>query len=74
MVSTGGLATELLYEYLMDCQVGTHCRLLRKPVLRSSSSSMGDEEDRREFSKGLQAGLLLLPCWTGREMGLSSRF
>lgn len=52
---------------------GTHCRLLRKPVLRSSISSMGEEEDRKELSDGMQEGLLLSLCSTGRELGLSSR-
>lgn len=48
-------------------------RLLRKPVLRSSISSMGEEEERRELSDGLKEGLLLSPCSTDNELGLSSR-
>lgn len=42
-------------------------------VLRSSSSSMGEEEERRELSDGLKEGELLSPCSTDRELGLSSR-
>lgn len=53
--------------------VTTYWRLLRKPVLRSSISSMGEEEERRELSEGLKEGLLLSPCSTDKELGLSSR-
>lgn len=42
-------------------------------VLRSSTSSMGDEEDRRELSEGLKEVELLSPCSTDRELGLSSK-
>lgn len=50
----------------------THCLLLRKPDLRSSTSSMGEEEERRELSEGLREGELLSPCSTNRELGRSS--
>lgn len=50
----------------------THCLLLRKPDLRSSTSSMGEEEERRELSEGLKEGELLSPCSTDRELGRSS--
>ncbi len=53
--------------------VMTYCRLLRKPVLRSSISSIGEEEERRELSDGLKEGLLLSPCSIDKELGLSSR-
>lgn len=42
-------------------------------VLRSSISSMGDEEERRELSEGLKEVELLSPCSTNRELGLSSK-
>lgn len=42
-------------------------------VLRSSMSSMGDEEERRELSEGLKEGELLSPCSTDSELGLSSK-
>ena len=42
-------------------------------VLRSSISSMGDEEERSELSEGLKEGELLSPCSTDSELGLSSR-
>lgn len=51
----------------------THCLLLRKSALRSSISSMGEEEERRELSEGLREGELLSPCSTDRELGRSSR-
>lgn len=51
----------------------TYWRLLSKPVLRSSISSIGEEEERRELSDGLKEGLLLSPCSTDKELGLSSR-
>lgn len=52
---------------------GTYCLFLRMLVLRSSISSMGDEEERRELSEGLKEGELLSPCSTDSELGLSSR-
>lgn len=42
-------------------------------VLRSSISSMGEEEERRELSEGLKEGELLSPCSTDSELGLSSK-
>lgn len=42
-------------------------------VLRSSISSMGDEEERSELSEGLNEVELLSPCSTNRELGLSSK-
>lgn len=45
---------------------------MRKPDLRSSSSSMGEEEERRELSEGFREGELLSPCSTDRELGRSS--
>lgn len=51
----------------------TYCRLLRKPVLRSSISSIGEDDDSRELSDGLKEVLLLSACSTDRELGLSSR-
>lgn len=51
----------------------SYWRLLRKPVLRSSISSMGEDEDRSELSEGLKEGLLLSPCSTESELGLSSK-
>lgn len=51
----------------------THCLLLRKSALRSSISSMGEEEERRELSEGFKDGELLSPCSTDRELGRSSR-
>lgn len=42
-------------------------------LLRSSISSMGDEEERRELSEGLKEVELLSPCSTARELGLSSK-
>lgn len=50
-----------------------HCLLLRKSALRSSISSMGEEEERRELSEGFREGELLSPCSTDRELGRSSR-
>lgn len=50
-----------------------HCLLLRKSALRSSISSMGEEEERRELSEGFREGELLSPCSTERELGRSSR-
>lgn len=40
---------------------------------RSSISSVGDEEERRELSEGLKEVELLSPCSTDRELGLSSK-
>lgn len=51
----------------------TYWRLLRKPVLRSSISSIGEEEESRELSDGLKEVLLLSPCSTDKELGRSSR-
>lgn len=51
----------------------TYCRFFRAPVRRSSTSSMGEEEERRELSEGLKEGELLSPGSTDRELGLSSR-
>lgn len=45
---------------------------MRKPDLRSSTSSMGEEEERRELSEGFREGELLSPCSTDRELGRSS--
>lgn len=42
-------------------------------LLRSSISSMGDEEERRELSEGLKEAELLSPCSTDKELGLSSK-
>lgn len=50
----------------------THCLLLKKPDLRSSTSSIGEEEERSELSDGLREGELLSPCSTDRELGRSS--
>lgn len=50
-----------------------YCLFFSMLVLRSSISSMGDEEERRELSEGLKDGELLSPCSTDRELGLSSR-
>lgn len=50
-----------------------YCLFLRMVVLRSSISSMGEEEESRELSEGLKEGELLSPCSTDRELGLSSR-
>ena len=57
----------------MHYQSSTYCRLLRKPVLRSSISSMGEEDERRELSEGLKEGELLSLCSTERELGRSSK-
>lgn len=51
----------------------TDCLFLRTLALRSSISSPGEEEDRRELSEGLKEGELLSTCSTDRELGLSSR-
>lgn len=51
----------------------THCLFFSMLVLRSSMSSMGDEEERRELSEGLKEGELLSPCSTDSELGLSSK-
>lgn len=51
----------------------TYCLFLRTLVLRSSISSMGEEEERRELSEGLKEGELLSPCSTDSELGRSSR-
>lgn len=50
-----------------------YCRFFSMLVLRSSISSMGDEEERRELSEGLNEVELLSPCSTDRELGLSSK-
>lgn len=51
----------------------TYFLFFRMLVLRSSISSMGEEEERRELSEGLKDGELLSPCSTDSELGLSSR-
>lgn len=40
--------------------------------MRSSNSSMGEEEESSELSEGLREGELLSPCSTDRELGRSS--
>lgn len=70
--------TDVVYSAVMGydkhtCRLRTHCLLLRKSALRSSSSSMGEEEERRELSEGFREGELLSPCSTDRELGRSSR-
>lgn len=51
----------------------THCLFFSMLARRSSSSSMGDEEESRELSDGLKEGELLSPCSTDSVLGRSSR-
>lgn len=51
----------------------THCLFFSMLALRSSISSMGDEEESRELSEGLKEGELLSPCSTDSVLGRSSR-
>lgn len=51
----------------------SYCRLFKELDFRSSISSMGEEEERRELSEGLNDGLLLSPWSTISELGRSSK-
>lgn len=57
---------------VVACFKETYCLFLRMLVRCSSSSSMGEEDERRELSEGLKEGELLSACSTDRELGLSS--
>ncbi|KAF3840031.1 hypothetical protein F7725_018748 [Dissostichus mawsoni] len=61
-----------LLSFILDRSPPSWSDTMKKPDLRSSNSSMGEEEERRELSEGLREGELLSPCSTDRELGRSS--